>query len=86
MASLKTLWLKLLHAFGAGRPRHPHWVEPANAVTRAIGEGRPLVTMATWEEPRAPFVPAPPVSVAEPDATPEHAAAETAPKRPEVAA
>lgn len=85
MASLRELWLKLLRAVGAGKPRAPHWVEPSNAVTRAIRGGQPLVTMATWDEPSATFVPAPPAPP-EPEAA-EHPAAEAGtPKRPGVAA
>jgi hypothetical protein len=93
MASLVEFWRKVLRAVGI-RPRGPHWVEPSNGVTRAIYEGVPLVTMATWEEAAAPFVPAPPAPVESAPAAqaPESAPAakpaleEAAPKRPGVAA
>ena len=88
MDRLKSLWRKFSRPLGLGKPRRPYWVEPANAVTRAIDEGRPLFTMATLDQPVASpssaFVPAPPAPIAE-----EHDDAPgepTAPKRPGVAA
>jgi hypothetical protein len=89
MASMVDFWRKLLRAVGI-RSRGPHWVEPSNAVTRAIYQDAPLVTMATWDEAEAPFVPAPPAPVESAPVAPaparEPAAEEAAPKRPGVAA
>jgi hypothetical protein len=94
MASLVNFWRKMLRAAGIGRERSPRWVEPGNAITRAIARGQAFTTMATWEEAQAPFVPAPPapmeaqVAAAAPTVAPaaEQAAPESAPKRPGVAA
>lgn len=52
MATFHNLWRKLLHALGVQRLRS-HWVEPGNAVTRAVIDGRPLMTMDSWPEERA---------------------------------
>ncbi|MEX0781314.1 MAG: hypothetical protein WD557_01600 [Dehalococcoidia bacterium] len=87
MASLRNFWHRLLRAVRLGGHSGPHWVEPSNAVTRAIYEGDSFVTMATFEQPAPAFVPAAPAPVAAAIPAAEHAAEETAaPKRPEVAA
>lgn len=54
MAALPNLWNKLLRAFGVERLR-PHWVEPGNAITRAIAGGARFRTMDSWDdEPASP--------------------------------
>lgn len=77
-----------------GGRRNP-WVEPGNAITRAVYSGRSLATFETWMEPdvadelerevRRPAAEAP--AATPPAATPEEAPAKgDSPKRPGVAA
>ncbi len=86
MTGLKSLWSKLLRAVGVGRPRRPHWIEPANTITRAIDQGRPLVTMATWDPPSTGFVPAAKAPMPAEAAAQDVPLEPAAPKRPGVAA
>ena len=87
MATLREFWARLLRAVGMRGQRAPRWVEPSNTVTRAIYEGRALVTMATWEDSQRTFVPAPPAPIEAAPEAPERAAGdEASPKRPGVAA
>ncbi|MGH7754196.1 MAG: hypothetical protein ACREN5_15430 [Gemmatimonadales bacterium] len=92
MASFREFWRRLLRAFRAHQPHvGPTWVEPGNAVTRAIYDGSSFVTMATWDDPQRTFTPAPPVPLAETAVSqpsgPDAAAAEPAtPTRRETAA
>ncbi len=89
MATFEDLWHKLLRAFRLNAFAGPTWVEPSNAVTRAIYEGSAFVTMPSWEE-LAPLAAGPPISAPllspGPASTGEAPAAEDSPARRGVAA
>lgn len=49
MPSPRSLWRRLVRALS--RQSHgSRWVEPSNAITRAIYSGAPLATLEAWPE------------------------------------
>ena len=88
MATFRDFWHRLLRAVGMGALAGPDWVEPSNAITRAIDRGSTFVMMTSWEEQA--FTPAPPApmstAVSEPVQSEMPGAETEAPARKGVAA